>query len=380
MADGSVDGRRTTHRWCLVLLVTMSFVLAAFAPAARAEKFNLAPGQAHTSVSKPGTDGTERRRGGPVETITVPPGGSAVTATSFVQGQEYPVVARRSVGTTNADGSYAYDWFYLHECSPFPSQCEPFTGGIPEEYSRIWVSDKTRSNVPLTAFASGGQFAWPAYQEDHVYPLTITDADGRLTITDAFPSFGYSTAGETGSWKLDVFPSDAGSCSSRPLDVEFFATARAGSCPASVRFSFETRGHLPDKPDASDLPSGTEDLEAASEGTKLTLDPGLGYVGEGKIRLDVANSDDDESFIYLEVGAEAEYTRNGNLRRVDFDGNVDESTHPDCDDGTGFVGAFATKGERANLRLTFGPGCLSQKPILWKKAKKFRKASIKAGR
>ncbi len=242
------------------------------------------------------------------------------------------------------------------------------------------MSDKTRSNVPLTAFASGGQFAWPAYQEDHVYPLTITDADGRLTITDAFPSFGYSTAGETGSWKLDVFPSDAGSCSSRPLDVEFFATARAGSCPASVRFSFETRGHLPDKPDASDLPSGTEDLEAASEGTKLTLDPGLGYVGEGKIRLDVANSDDDESFIYLEVGAEAEYTRNGNLRRVDFDGNVDESTHPDCDDGTGFVGAFATKGERANLRLTFGPGCLSQKPILWKKAKKFRKASIKAGR
>ncbi len=209
MADRSVNGRRTTHRWCLVLLVTMSFVLAASAPAARAERFNLAPGQAHTSVSKPGTDGTERRRGDPVETITVPPGGSAVTTTSFVSGQEYRVVARDSVGASNADGSYAYDWFYLHECSPFPSQCEPFTGGIPEEYSRIWVSDKTRTNLPLTAFASGGQFAWPAYRDGHAYPLTITSADGRLTITDAFPSFGYSTAGETGSWKLDVFPSDA---------------------------------------------------------------------------------------------------------------------------------------------------------------------------
>jgi hypothetical protein len=140
----------------------------------------------------------------------VPPGGSAVTDTSFVPGEEYPVVARGSVGNTNADGSYAYDWFYLHECSPLPSQCEPFTGGIPEEYSRISVADKTRSNVPLTAFASGGQSAWPAYQEDHAYPLTITDADGPLAIEDAFPSFGYSTAGETGSWTLDVFP--PGSC------------------------------------------------------------------------------------------------------------------------------------------------------------------------
>ena len=126
------------------------------------------------------------------------------------------------------------------------------------------------------------------------------------------------------------------------------------------------------------MPPGTEELEAASDGTKLTLDPAVGYVGEGTIRLDVANSED-EYFIVLEIGAEADYTRNGGLRRVDFDGNVDESTHPACADGTGFVGAFATKAERANLRLTFGPGCLSAKPILWKKAKRFRSASIKAG-
>ncbi len=215
----------STSRARAPVLVALGLALAAFAPAARAEKFHLLPGDSHKSsyTYEPGREywfdvggilkvpkgDTKARRGGPLETITVPPGGSAVTATSFVQGQEYPVVARRSVGTTNADGSYAYDWFYLHECSPFPSQCEPFTGGIPEEYSRIWVSDKTRSNVPLTAFASGGQFAWPAYQEDHVYPLTITDADGPLAIEDAFPSFGYSTAGETGSWTLDVFPPGA---------------------------------------------------------------------------------------------------------------------------------------------------------------------------
>jgi hypothetical protein len=212
--------------------------------------------------------------------------------------------------------------------------------------------------------------------------LTFT-GEGRYDDTgisgNAFPWNGTCTAGAC--LQNGVDGGGGGDCSSRALDLQFFAAARADSCPASVRFSFETRpGHLPDKPDASDLPPGTEDLEAASEGTKLTLDPGLGYVGEGKVRLDVANSDDDEYFIYLEVGAEADYTRKRGIRRVDFDGNVDESTHPDCPDGTGFVGAFATKGERANLRLTFGPGCLSRKPILWKKAKNFRKASIKAGR
>ena len=212
--------------------------------------------------------------------------------------------------------------------------------------------------------------------------LTFT-GEGRFDDTsisqNAFAWNGSCTAGAC--LQNSAGGGGGGDCSSRPLGFEFFAAARAGSCPASVRFSFETRGgRLPDKPDASDLPPGTEDLEVASEGTKLTHDPGVGYVGEGKIRLDVADSDDDESFIYLEVGAEADYTRNGSLRRVDFDGNVDESTHPACPEGTGFVGAFATKGERANLRLTFGPGCLSEKPILWKKAKNFRKASIKAGR
>jgi Ca2+-binding RTX toxin-like protein len=162
-----------------------------------------------------------------------------------------------------------------------------------------------------------------------------------------------------------------------------FAAARADSCPRVVKFSFATRAdELPDKPDKSRLPPGTIELQASSEDTKLGYDPGLDdYVASGTIRLDVVDSDDDESFINLDLGAEGEYVRKGDLRRVNFDGVVDQSSHPDCDESTGaFDGAFAVKKERANLRLIFHGGCLSDQTILWKQAKKFRRAWIKVGR
>jgi hypothetical protein len=181
----------------------------------------------------------------------------------------------------------------------------------------------------------------------------------------------------------DVGGGGGGSCSSRPLDLDFFAAARAGSCPRVVKFSFATRAdELPDKPDKSQLPRGTVELQASSEDTKLEYDPGLDeYVASGTFRLDIADSDDDESFIKLDLGAEGEYVRNGDLRRVNFDGVVDQSSHPDCDESTGaFDGAFAVKKERANLRLVFRGGCLSEQTILWKKAKKFQRAWIKVGR
>jgi hypothetical protein len=172
-----------------------------------------------------------------------------------------------------------------------------------------------------------------------------------------------------------------GGCAARPLDLDFFAAGRADSCPRVVKFSFATRADaLPDKPDKSQLPPGTVELEASSEDGRVSYGS-EDYAASGTIRLDVADSDDDEYFINLDVGAEGDYVRNGDLRRVNFDAVVDQSSHPACDESTGSAdGAFAVKNERVNLRLIFGGGCLSDQTILWKKARKFRRASIKVVR
>ena len=212
MADRSVNGRRTTHRWCLVLLVTMSFVLAASAPAARAERFNLAPGQAHTSVSKPGTDGTERRGGTPVQTRSPcprearrspRPRSSPARNTGSWPGTRSGRPTRTAPARTTGSS--------FTRCSPFPSQCEPLhTGGIPErDLEDLGVRQDPSDVAPWRGLRQRRPVRVARLLRRPRLPLTITSADGRLTITDAFPSFGYSTAGETGSWKLDTDPSDA---------------------------------------------------------------------------------------------------------------------------------------------------------------------------
>lgn len=177
---------------------------------------SLAAGTAMIASAASGSDGHADRsgpaerssRGSPLETITLQPGGTAESKTSFVKGQEYTVIAKGSVSGSDGVQSYAYDSFYLHKCEPYPTLCEPYSGAVPDDYARPEAKDEDAGSfgdefVPLSYYSSSG--GWPGYEPSHEYTVNVTKASGRLTFKDNFPENGYPTEGESGRWTFEVY-------------------------------------------------------------------------------------------------------------------------------------------------------------------------------
>ena len=206
--------------------------------------------------------------------------------------------------------------------------------------------------------------------------------EGRYDDTgisaNAFPWNGACVAGPCLENFADKCPAEGAGA--------LFATAAEDDEQCGVfdvaKFRFRTSDGLPDKPDDKDLP---ESLLAIHLGGGAQIEKNLsgdgGKTANGLIQIKTTYTlAFDERAIELDVSGPAEYKKKGELRRVDFQGSVENgpTTDLNCDKAATFDGAFAVKGERANLRLSFsgGTGCLSSKPIVWR-TRNLEKASIK---